>query len=137
MIFILIRYEKRRNAMKTRLILILILSFFLANAYQYPSPARIKKNEIIIEINPKVELFNIIALLAGNDGALNGFDFGYKDSIKSHFSDIDNDQTISFCRKIIDNCGSDVAFRGLLLNDDTQNNRGIYKYINISPWIES
>lgn len=114
--------------------LIIALTFNTCFAFKQAKPIKDEIDGLTIEINPKIEAFGIMAFLSGNYDSKNDFEFGYKARINDYFSEYKNHKSISFLKKMMDNCGSDRLIKGLILNEEYRKDTSAYNFINVDAW---
>ena len=122
--------------MKNRLLvtigLLLILSTGYSNADEF-KPIEVETKGIKIEINPKLELFHIMAYLSNSD-YLNRFDFKYKSDINSFFLLHKNENSVNFIKKVLQNYNAHLSINGLFFDKNFKKDTSFVKFLRLDDF---
>ena len=118
-----------RNRFLLTIGLLLILSTGYSKADKFKT-FEVKTQGIKIEINTKLELFHIMAYLS-NSNHLNNFDFNYKSDINTFFSLNNNDNSVQFIKKVLQNYNAHLSINGQFFDENFKKDTSFMKYLQL------
>jgi hypothetical protein len=122
------------NFMKNRL-LFAAIGFLLILSTGYSKADEFKTFEseikgVTIELNPKLELFHIMAYLS-NSNYLNNFDFKYKSDINTFFALNKNDVSVQFIKKVLQNYNAHLSINGQLFDENFKKDTSFTRFLQL------
>lgn len=121
--------------MKTFLLTIGLLIAFLigsSNPLEF-EPIEAQAKGINILINPKLELFHIMAYL-GSSNHLNTFTFQYKSEINSYFEPFRNQNEVHLVNKVLQNYHAHLIINGLFVNSNFTKDSASVHFFNVNDF---
>lgn len=121
--------------MKTHLLTIGLLCAFsigFSNPLDF-KPIEAQTKSINIQINPKLELFHIMAYL-GSSNHLNNFLFQYKSEINSYFEPFRNHNAVLFVNKVLQNYHAHLIINGVFVNNNFTKDSSSVHFLDVNEF---
>jgi len=118
-----------RNRLLVTIGFLLILSTGYSKANKFKT-FEVETKGITIEINTKLELFHIMAYLSNSDH-LNNFDFRYKSDINTFFALNENDISVQFIKKVLQNYHAHLSINGLFFDKNFKKDTSFMQFLQL------
>lgn len=122
--------------MKNRLIALIGLMFIFSTGYSRIDEFKVLETEtkgIKIQINPRLELFHIMAYLS-NSKYLNNYSFKYKSDIDSFFSSSKNDNSVLFVKKVLQNYNAHLSINALFFDKNFKYDNSFMQFLQLDDF---
>ena len=122
--------------MKIKLILLIGLLLSFSAGYSKVDELKVLKTEtkeVEIQINPKLELFHIMAYLSDSK-YLNNFSLKYKSDIDSFFTSIKDDSSVMFVKKVLENYHAHLSINELFFNENFKYDDSFMQFLHLDDF---